>query len=159
MNNLTNRDYHEVIGRIVKIEMNDDLRLGQELSKRIPYNMVGELEEQLKNKKDINPLSMDEEDLLKLIPRLNFNLPDSQYKLMEKQFMTDGDYWALMSLLEGYEHYQHMGKFALYVYCRELCGKPVSEAEFKQINNDNRTIKKSMKQLKNKALKKSKSRK
>ena len=59
MNNLINRDYHEVIGKIIKFEMNDDLRLGQELLSKIPYNYIGEQEEIFKNEEsEYNPLAM-----------------------------------------------------------------------------------------------------
>ena len=53
-----------------------------------------------------------------------------------------------------YDDYKNMGKFATYVYARELCNLPVLENEYKKINNDVRTIKKCMKQLKNKNDKK-----
>ena len=46
MNNLINRDYHEAIGRVVKFEVNNDLQLGNSLLPRIPYNMIGEMENQ-----------------------------------------------------------------------------------------------------------------
>ena len=46
MNNLINRDYHEAIGKVIKVEINNDLQLGNSLLHRIPYNMVGEMENQ-----------------------------------------------------------------------------------------------------------------
>ena len=157
MNNLINRDYHETIGRVVKFEINNDLQLGNSLLPRIPYNMVGEMENQKIQKIDEDkPIALCDDELEKLIPRLNFNLPECNYKLMEKKFIDEKDYWNMYELLNTYDDYKAMGKFAVYVYARELCNCPMEDAEYKKINNDVRTLKKCMKQLKNKNEKKNK---
>ena len=75
---------------------------------------------------------------------------------MEKKFIDEQDYWNMYELLNTYDEYKNMGKFAVYVYARELCNIPVVESEYKKINNDVRTLKKCMKQLKNKNEKKNK---
>ena len=48
MNNLINHEFHETIGNIIKVEVNDDIRKGQELSQRIPYNYISEMENNFK---------------------------------------------------------------------------------------------------------------
>ena len=157
MNNLINRDYHETIGRVVKIEINNDLQLGNSLLPRIPFNMIGEMENQKIEKiDDDKPIALSDNELEQLIPRLNFNLPECNYKLMEKKFIDEKDYWNMYELLNTYDSYKNMGKFATYVYARELCNCPIEDAEYKKINNDVRTIKKCMKQIKNKNQKKNK---
>ena len=157
MNNLINRDYHEAIGKVIKVEINNDLQLGNSLLHRIPYNMVGEMENQKIQKIDEDkPIALSDDELDKLIPRLNFNLPECNYKLMEKKFIDEQDYWNMYELLNTYDDYKAMGKFAVYVYARELCNCPMEDAEYKKINNDVRTLKKCMKQLKNKNEKKNK---
>ena len=157
MNNLINRDYHEAIGRVVKIEINNDLQLGNSLLPRIPFNMIGEMENQKIEKiDDDKPIALSDNELEQLIPRLNFNLPECNYKLMEKKFIDEKDYWNMYELLNTYDSYKNMGKFATYVYARELCNCPIEDAEYKKINNDVRTIKKCMKQIKNKNQKKNK---
>ena len=159
MNNLINRDYHEVIGRVVQIEINNDLQLGNSLLPRIPFNMIGEMENQkIQEIDEDRPISLSDDEIEKLLPRLNFHVPESSYKLMEKKFIDEQDYWNMYELLNTYDDYKNMGKFATYVYARELCNLPVLENEYKKINNDVRTIKKCMKQLKNKNDKKNKKR-
>lgn len=156
MNNLINRDYHEAIGRVVKIEINNDLQLGNSLLPRIPFNMIGEMENQKIEKiDDDKPIALSDNELEQLIPRLNFNLPECNFKLMEKKFIDENDYWNMYELLNTYDSYKNMGKFAVYVYSRELCNCPIEDNEYKKINNDIRTLNKCMKQLKNKNDKRS----
>ena len=50
MNIILDRDYHEVVGKLIKFEMTDEMRLGQELLSRIPYNYIEEQEEMFKKK-------------------------------------------------------------------------------------------------------------
>jgi len=154
MNNLINHEFHETIGNIIKVEVNDDIRKGQELSQRIPYNYISEMENNFKSITEDNPLGMNEEDLIKLIPRLNFNLPESNYRLMEKTLIENQDYFNLFDLFSTYDIYKNMNKFTLYSYCRNLCNKPILEKEYKKINQDLKLIKKSMKQINKKQLKK-----
>ena len=155
MNNILNRDYHEIVGPIIKIEMNEDLRLGNELITRIPYNYIGEQEDIFKTQNDLNPLAMSEEELKKLIPKLNFNLPDTKFKLMEKKFIDNQDYWSLFELLKDMHPYNLTNNFAVYSYCRSLCRLPIMPEEYKKINQDIKILKKNMKKIKNKNMKKS----
>ena len=157
MNNLINRDYHEVIGKIIKFEMNDDLRLGQELLSKIPYNYIGEQEEIFKNEEsEYNPLAMTEEELSKLIPKLNFNLPETKLKLIEKIYIENNEYWELYELYEDTYPFSQLPKMTLYNYCRNCCGLPMTEEENRKIKQDLKSINKSMKQLNNKKIKKEK---
>ena len=84
MNNLINRDYHETIGKIIKFDVNEDLQRGNQYLDRIPYNYIGEMEEQLKRKptKD-TPLQMTDEQITALYPRLCFNLPNNETAMFE----------------------------------------------------------------------------
>ena len=66
MNNLLTRDFHEAIGDIIKVEMNDDLRLGNSLMNKIPYNQVEEVEEENKRKEE-NKFKSDKEFVLELL--------------------------------------------------------------------------------------------
>ena len=154
MNNILNRNFHEIIGPIIKIEMNDDLRLGNELVHRIPYNYIGEQEEVFKNQTDHNPLAMTEHDLKKLIPKLNFNLPETKLRLMEKKFIDNQDYWSLYELIKDMHPYNLTNDFAVYSYCRSMCRLPLMAEEYKRINQDLKSLKKSMKKIKNKSMKK-----
>jgi len=154
MNNILNRDFHETVGHIIKIEINDDLRLGNELVNRIPYNYIGEQEQLFKTQTDLNPLAMSEEELKNLIPKLNFNLPDTKLRLMEKKFIDNQDYWSLYELIKDMHPYNLTNNFAVYSYCRSLCRLPLMADEYKKINQDLKSLKKSMKKIKNKNMKK-----
>lgn len=154
MNIILERDYHEVIGKVIKFEMNEDMRLGQELLNRIPYNFIGE-QEKIK-KEDYNPLAMSETELQELIPRMNFNLPDTNLRFMEKQFIENKDYWSLFDLLKNEHPYNLTNDFSVYTYCRALCGMEVSVEEHRKINQDLKTLKKGMKLLNKKKIKKEK---
>jgi hypothetical protein len=154
MNSLLMRDYHEVIGTIVKVELNDDLRLGNALIDRIPYNYVGEQEELFKNQSDYNPLAMNEEDLKNLIPKLNFNLAETNLRFMEKKFIDDKDYWSLYELYQDEYPYNLMDSMTLYSFCRTMIGRPITNEEFIRIRQDMKSIGKSMKTIKNSQTKK-----
>jgi len=154
MNNILNRNFHEIIGPIIKFEINEDLRLGNELVHRIPYNYIGEQEEVFKNQTDHNPLAMTEHDLKKLIPKLNFNLPETKLRLMEKKFIDNQDYWSLYELLKDMHPYNLTNDFAVYSYCRSMCRLPIMADEYKRINQDLKSLKKSMKKIKSKSMKK-----
>tara|TARA_R110002020_G_scaffold165110_3_gene352426 strand:- start:5886 stop:6377 length:492 start_codon:yes stop_codon:yes gene_type:complete len=154
MNIILDRDYHEVVGKIIKFEMNNEMRLGQELLNRIPYNYIGEQEELFKKQGDYNPLAMSDTDLEALIPKLNFNLPDTKLRLMEKRFIEKKDYWNLFELIKDEHPYNLTNDFAVYTYCRALCGMPVSPEEHRKINQDLKTLKKGMKQINKKKIKK-----
>lgn len=154
MNNIVNRNFHEVVGPIIKFEMNEDLRLGNELVHRIPYNFIGEQEELFKTQTDYNPLAMSEDELKKLIPKLNFNLPETKLRFMEKKFIDKQDYWSLYELLKDMHPYNLTNNFAVYSYCRALCRLPIMAEEHRKINQDLKTLKKAMKKIKNKNMKK-----
>tara|TARA_R100000700_G_C3177297_1_gene152430 strand:- start:2701 stop:3225 length:525 start_codon:yes stop_codon:yes gene_type:complete len=156
MNIILDRDYHEVVGKLIKFEMTEEMRLGQELLSRIPYNYIGEQEELFKNKTDLNPLAMSEEDLSALIPKLNFNMPETKLRFMEKLFIEKKDYWSLFELIKDEHPYNLTNDFAVYTYCRQLCGMPVTNEEHRKIQQDLKTLKKGMKQIENKKMKKKK---
>jgi len=154
MNIILDRDYHEVVGKIIKFEMNNEMRLGQELLNRIPYNYIGEQEELFKKQGDYNPLAMSDTDLEALIPKLNFNLPDTKLRLMEKKFIENKDYWNLFELIKDEHPYNLTNDFAVYSYCRSMCRLPIMADEYKRINQDLKSLKKSMKKIKSKSMKK-----
>jgi hypothetical protein len=154
MNNLINRNYHETIGSIFKIEMNDDLRLGNALIDRIPYNMIEQIEEDNERKKD-NPLLVSDEECRDLIYKVNFNLPQENMKFTEKLFVDTRDYWGLYNFYRcNIYPMNRLDKFTLYSVCRQICKIPITKTEHSQIKTDLKVIKKSMKLLENKKLKK-----
>ena len=155
MNDLLTRDYHEAIGNIIKIDMNKEFRLGNMLLDRIPYNYIGEQEELFKNKSEENPLAMSEDELKKLIPKLNFNLPDTKYRLIEKKFIEEKNYFELIDLYKDEYPFKFMDSFNLYSYCRALVGKPIKSEEYCKIRSDLKFIRKHMNKIKNKQMKKS----
>lgn len=156
MNDLLTRDYHEVVGGILKVEMNEDFRLGTQLLDRIPYNYIGEQEENFKNISDYNPLAMTEEELKGLIPKLNFNLPDTKLRLVEKKFIDNKNYWELFDLYKGEYPYNLMNDMGLYSFCRQLVGLPITNEEYVKIRSDMKAIKKNMKHIQSKQTKKKK---
>ena len=85
MNKLLSREYHEAVGNIVKVDLNKDIALGQALLDRVPYNYIDEQEDNFKIISDNNPLAMSEDELMKLIPKINFNLPDTDMKMVENE--------------------------------------------------------------------------
>ena len=154
MNDLLTRDYHEAIGNIIKIDMNKEFRLGNMLLDKIPYNYIGEQEELFKNKSEENPLAMSEEELKKLIPKLNFNLPNTKFRLIEKKFIEEKNYFELMDLYKDEYPYNLMDNMHLYSYCRALVGKPIKSDEYCKIRSDLKSIKKNMKKIQTKQMKK-----
>lgn len=156
MNDLLTRDYHEVVGNILKIEMNEDFRLGNALIDRIPFNYIGEQEENFKEVSDYNPLAMTEEELRALIPKLNFNLPDTKLRLVEKGFIEKKNYWELYELYKGEYPFNLMNDMSLYSYCRSIVGMPMTNDEFVKIRKDMKSIKKNMKHINSKQIKKKK---
>jgi len=156
MNDLLTRDYHEVVGSILKIDMNEDFRLGTELLDRIPFNYIGEQEENFKEVSDYNPLAMTEDELKNLIPKLNFNLPETKYRLVEKKFIENKNYWELYDLYKTEYPYNLMNDMGLYSFCRQLVGNPITNEEFVKIRQDMKSIKKNMKHIQSKQTKKKK---
>ena len=154
MNNLLTRDYHEAIGDIIKIDMNKEFRLGNMLSDKIPYNYIGEQEELFKNKSDENPLAITEIQLKELIPKLNFNLPNTKFRLIEKKFIEEKNYFELMDLYKDEYPYNLIDTMHLYSYCRTLVGKPIKSEEYCKIRSDLKFIRKHMNKIKNKQMKK-----
>ena len=154
MNDLLTRDYHEVIGDIIKIDMNQDFRLGSILLDRIPYNFIGEQEELFKNKTEDNPLAMSEDELKKLIPKLNFNLPDTKLRFIEKKLIEEKNYMDLIELYKDEYPYKNMDSIHLYSYCRTLIGNPISSEEYSKIRQDLKSIKRNMKKIESKQMKK-----
>lgn len=155
MNNLLTRNFHETIGRVIQFEMNDDIALGQALMDRIPSQVVD---------KELNPIKEEEETTAediaveKLYSKMNFNLPDTKFGLIEKILINEKDYWSLFELYNDVEPYNKLPKMSLYTFVRNLVGKPLTKAEYQKINNDVKSIKKSMKQIKNKTEKMKKNR-
>ena len=154
MNNLLNRNFHEAIGECIRVEMNDDLRLGNYYMDRIPYNMVGEIEEENEKKKE-NPLLVSDDECRELIYRVGFNMPNDYRNFVEKLFIEAKDHWKLYYYyINNVDIYKRMDKFNVYSYCRNICGKPITSTEHKKIRDDLKSIKKSMNILKKKKMKK-----
>jgi len=61
----------------MELEIPTAIKYGNELLDRIPFNQIEENNE-------IQTLDIEE-----LIPKLNFNLPDGNLKLMEKHFIQE----------------------------------------------------------------------
>ena len=154
MNDLLTRDYHEAVGSIIKIDLNKEFRLGNMLLDKIPYNYIGEQEELFKNKSEQNPLAMSEIQLKELIPKLNFNLPNTKFRLIEKKFIEEKNYFELIHLYKNEYPYSLMDDMHLYSYCRALVGKAIKPDEYCKIRSDLKSIKKSMKKIQTKQMKK-----
>ena len=56
MNNLITRDFHEAIGKVITIEMNDDVRLGNALLDKIPTTQVQDLKDNNINTIEVSDL-------------------------------------------------------------------------------------------------------
>ena len=100
-------------------------------------------------------IKKDEEELKKLIPKLNFNLPDTKYRLIEKKFIEEKNYFELIDLYKDEYPFKFMDSFNLYSYCRALVGKPIKSEEYCKIRSDLKFIRKHMNKIKNKQMKKS----
>jgi hypothetical protein len=156
MNKLLSREYHEAVGNIVKVDLNKDIALGQALLDRVPYNYIDEQEESFKVVSDDNPLAMTEDELMKLIPKINFNLPDSDIRMAEKMMIEQGNYWDLLELKQQEYPFNMIPKMQLYTYCRALCNKEMSKEEMMRIKADIKFIEKNQKKLKDLKFKKEK---
>tara|TARA_Y100001972_G_scaffold127034_1_gene182608 strand:- start:3513 stop:4004 length:492 start_codon:yes stop_codon:yes gene_type:complete len=154
MNNLLMRDFHECLGEVIKVDMNEDIRLGNYYMDKIPFNMVKEVEEE--NKKKIeNPLLVSDDECLELIYRCGFTMPDDNRNYVEKLFIEAKDYWRLYYYyINNVDVYKKMDKFNVYSFCRNMCGKPISATEHKKIRDDLKSIKKSMNLLRKKKMNK-----
>ena len=145
MNNLLTREFHEAVGRVIPVEMNDDIALGQSLMDRIPSMEVDS---------EMNPIHIEEEEKVEeidnLYSKLNFDLPNSKIGLIETILIGNKDYWGLYELYTDISPYNKLPKLSLYSFVRGLIGRPVSKNEYTKINSDIKSIKKSMRQLKDK---------
>lgn len=148
MNNLITRDFHEVIGRVIPVEMNEDIRLGNSLLDRIPTTMIQDLEEM--GEQEPNNY-IDESELYS---QLRFNVAETKVNLIETILINNKDYWALYDLYLDTTPFNKLPKLSLYTYVRKLVNKPIIKSEYEKINNDIKSIKKSMKALKKKEYKK-----
>ena len=151
-----NREYHETIGNVVQVDLSKDIALGQSLLDRIPYNYIDEQEESFKIPSENNPLAMTDEDLMKLIPRINFNLPDSDMRMAEKMMIEQGNYWDLLDLKAQEYPFSMLPKMQLYGYCRALCNKNMTKEEHQRIKSDIKFIEKNQKKIKELKFKKEK---
>tara|TARA_R100001015_G_C4624726_1_gene182964 strand:+ start:482 stop:964 length:483 start_codon:yes stop_codon:yes gene_type:complete len=150
MNNLLTRDFHEALGKVIPVEMNDDLRLGNSLLDRIPTTQVQDL--------GINPQQEEGDirsiDVSDLYTQLRFNVAETKVKLIEQLLIDTKDYWGLYDMYQDVPPYDKLPKLSLYAFCRGLVGKPMLKSEYQKINNDIKSIKKSMKALEKKNYKK-----
>jgi len=150
MNNLITRDFHEALGKIIPVEMNEDIRLGNALLDRIPTTQVQDMGIKTEEKEgDIRNI-----DVSNLYTQLRFNVADTKFKLIEKLLIENQDYWGLYDMYQDVEPYNKLPKLSLYSFCRGLVNKPVLKSEYQKINQDIKSIKKSMKALEKKNYKK-----
>lgn len=153
MNKLYNREYHEAVSLgIVKTDIAKSISLGNALQSRIPYNQLAQLREE----KESNNYKLTEEEIEKLLPRLNFNLPQSNLKLMEYKFVQEKDYLGLFNLLKNDYPYNLLDDLYLYSYVRSLCGETMKKIDYQKIRSDKKYIKKVTKAIEEKKTKKEK---
>ena len=144
MEKMINRQYHETIGNIIPIELPKDIILGNSLLDKIPKKNNLPNEGRIYNGEDNKNKSipLTQTDIIKLLPKLNFNLPqEKECKMMEKIFISNRDYWNLYHLLRSQSPFDKLSKFVLYRYCRTLVNKPITNAEYIRITNDLKAIK------------------
>ncbi len=146
MNNLFNREYHEAV-IYLDPEVSKSIKLGNSLLERIPTNNID-------NKKE-NPYELKEEDLIKLAPKLNFNMPETDLKFYEKKLINEKNYFDLMELVKTQYPFNKLEPIHLYAYCRKLCDVPMKKAEYEKIRRDMKAIKKACKNFNTKQMKKS----
>jgi len=154
MNNLINRDYHEAIGSVIPVQLNKELQLGNSLLSKIPHNAVEDAKNMAIEKTE-NPNKMTLDEIKKLIPKLNYNLPEEkeETKLMERIFIDTHNYWGLYEIYINKYPYNLVNPFVIYTYCRNLCGKPMTKNEYTKITMDLKSIKKSIKHIEQKDIK------
>jgi len=149
MNNLLTRDFHETVGKVIPVEMNDDIRLGNALLDRIPTTMVQDLKEEDEPEEEIECI-----DARNLYSQLRFNVGDTKVNLIETILIKNKDYWALYDLYQETPPWNKLPKLSLYTYVRRLVNEPLLKTEYEKINSDIKSIKKSMKRLEKKKYKK-----
>ena len=148
MNNLLTRDFHECVGKVIPVEMNEDLRLGNSLLDRIPTTQVQDfITEQKEN--GITHITISD-----LYTKLRFNVAETKVKMIEQMLIENKDYWGLFDMYENVDPYNKLPKLSLYSFCRGLVGNPMLKSEYSKINQDIKSIKKSMKALEKKNYKK-----
>ncbi len=143
---LMNRDYHEAI-QFLDPEISKQIRLGNELLKKIPFPEKEQGEEEI-----ICGLSKKDFELYG--SKLNFNIPNENLKYMEKLLIEEQNYLGLMELLENQYPYNKLVPYILYSYCRDICGLPIKKSENDRIRRDLKAIKKACNHLTKKQLKK-----
>lgn len=155
MNILTTRDYHEVIGDIIPMDIPEDLSLGNSLLPRIPQQQELICNEEEEEKQ--TSVKLTKIEIMDLLPRINFNLPEEpDARLIEKMLISQGDYWGLYSIYKDQYPFKLLNSFVLYGYCRTLVNKPLTKGEYNKIQNDIRCIKKQSKIIEKRKLKKNK---
>jgi len=138
ISNIQNREYHEVFN-FINPPLTKSFQLGNSLKDRIPYNQVQELEELNKLEKS-NTLDYDE--YCDLLPKLNFNIGDTNMKFISQTLIKQKNYFDMYELLLRTPPFNTLPPLQLYTYCRNICNKPISEKEFNKINADMNILKK-----------------
>ncbi len=138
ISNIHNREYHEVFN-FIDPPITKSFQLGNSLKDRILYNQIEELEKINKTEKS-NQLDYDE--YLDLLPRLNFNIGDTNMKFISQTLIKDKNYYEMYELLLRTPPFNTLPPLQLYTYCRNICGKPINQKEFNKINADKKILKK-----------------
>lgn len=139
--NIDNREFHEIFNYI-NPPLTKSFQLGNELKDRVLYNQIGELE-QLEKQEKTNQLNYDE--YCDLLPKLNLNIGDSNTKFISQTLMKNKNHYEMYELLSRTSPFDTLPALQLYSYCRNICGKPISEKEFNKINADMNILKKNSK--------------
>ena len=138
INNIDNREYHEIFNYI-NPTLTKSFQLGNELLERIPYNQVEEIE-QIEQLEKNNQLSY--ENYVELLPKLNLNVGDSGTKFISNTLIKQKNYHDMIELLRQTKPFDSMPMFNLYSYARMICKKPISAKEYQKINADMNILKK-----------------
>ena len=162
MDRIVNRKFHEAIGEIVEVELTKELRKGEEYLEKVPYPFMQEssakgidITNEIVRDNDNKEKAFTEEEITEILnTKVNFNLPDTNLKWVEKIYIDSGDYWALYHMYRTQYPYKNCHKMLLYTYVRDLCKKPLTNTELKQIEGDKKCIKKALKLMDKKKMKK-----
>lgn len=155
------RDYHEVIGDIIKIDTRpQDIQKASSYLHKMNYiseEMCG-IEPDLVNLEEKkSTITLKGENLEKAISGVDYNYSTQEDKLsiLKEQAIKDKDYMSIFEWLRETYPYSQIDDYILYQHARHIVGKPMTLTEKYKVRADLNSIKKFWKKENKKMKKKS----
>jgi len=152
------RDFHEVIGNIIKIEHRpQEIQKANSYIDKMDYisqDLTG-IEPEFKDLDEKQTITLKGDNLVKALNGVDYSYSTDEDKLsiMKEQAIKDKDYMTIFEWLRETYPYSQMDDYILYQHARHMVGKPMTLTEKYKVKADLNSIKKFWKK-ENKKMKK-----